>query len=77
MKAKGNVGPLPNRGSEKCRDLFRATQQNRAEEGLEPGVWPPQPGLHPWLHRLWEVSGKSRRPRDQAALSRQLPSHLQ
>lgn len=32
------VWPHPDRGSEKCRDLFRATQQVRAEEGLEPCV---------------------------------------
>lgn len=31
----GDVGPYPNRGSEK----FRATQQISAEEGLQPGVW--------------------------------------
>lgn len=62
----GDVGPYPNRGSEK----FRATQQISAEKGLQPGVWPPRPQLLPWLYPLW----KERRPRDQGALPKQLLS---
>lgn len=66
-------GPHPNRGPERGRDMLRATQQVRAEEGLEPGVWPPRPGLCPWRQH----SGKQKSPRGQGALTQQLPSRLQ
>lgn len=61
----GNVGPYPDRGSEK----FRITQQVSAGQGLQPGVRPPRHRLHPWLHPVW----KERRPRDQGALLKATP----
>lgn len=49
MNARGKGWAHPKGGSEKCRDLFRATQQVRAEEGLESGVTS-QACAYPWLH---------------------------
>lgn len=54
------VWPHSNRGSETCRNLFRATQQVRADGGLEPGVTS-QAWAFPWLQSLWEVK-EAKRP---------------